>query len=153
MPKISCSSRTSRLFLPIELFESLTSGRFSLHTHFLTTAVNSQEQVFEKGLERVDFLNYLVDAIESSAKRTDKMMTGYWLSISTYILKALRTEFGYNPAARTKNAISEFATRLQEAIGSIFEQLLTSLYTVRIVQLTTDQHDSRFSCCRNLLLC
>jgi hypothetical protein len=95
-------------------------------------------QVFEKGTERGDFLNYLVDAMDASSKRTDKMMTGYWLSIAAYIYRALRTEFGYSGPNAAKSgsgnkgggAVAEFASRLQIVIAGIFERLLTSLYTV-----------------------
>jgi hypothetical protein len=91
--------------------------------------------VFEKGAERGDFLNYLVDAIDASSKRTDKMMTGYWLSIASYVYRSLRLEFGYNHAVASKSGkagvIGDFAARLQIVIAAIFERLLTSLYTVR----------------------
>lgn len=90
-------------------------------------------KVFEKGAERGDFLNYLVDAIDASSKRTDKMMTGYWLSIASYIYRSLRLEFGYNHAVASKSGkvgvIGDFAARLQIVIAAIFERLLTSLYT------------------------
>lgn len=77
-------------------------------------------------------MNYLADAIDSCSKRTDKMMTGYWLAIASYIYRALHTEFEYNPTNRNEkvSAIAAFASHLETVILTIFERLLTMLYTV-----------------------
>jgi len=91
----------------------------------------NQKQVFEKGSVRRSFLNNLITAIDSSSTKTDKGMTGYWLSVSVYLFSALRSEFGYSEAKSSKgSALADFASQLQATISNIFERLLMSLYTV-----------------------
>lgn len=124
--------RDELIFL-ITIFHSVTQPAYDGNTPVpadKALRAFTKWKVFEKGSVRRSFLNNLITAIDSSSTKTDKGMTGYWLSVSVYLFSALRSEFGYSEAKSSKgSALADFASQLQATISNIFERLLMSLYT------------------------